>query len=90
MNITNFFTNPIGEALSSYTGVLGVYFYAALMTAIGVYVLIKTESWHAAGAAFILMALLFSALLPAYIIFIWAVAVALSFTFLLIDLLVLK
>ena len=90
MNLSDFFTNPIGESISSYTAVLGPYFYALITTVIGIYILIKTESWHAAGASFILMALLFSILLPAYIIFIWAVAVALAFSFLLIDLLVIK
>jgi hypothetical protein len=90
MDITNFFVNPLGEAVSGYVGIFGAWFYAIIMTVTGVYILIKTESWHTAGAMFILMALLFTALLPAYVIFIWAVAVALSFTFLLIDLLVLK
>jgi len=90
MNITNFFSNPVGEALQAYTGLMGVWFYAGLMSVLGIYVLMKNESWQAAGAVFILMALLFSTLLPAYIIFIWAIAVALSFTFLIIDILVLK
>lgn len=89
-NPANFFNNPLGEAVQAYTGLMGVWFYAALMSVIGVYVLMKTESWQAASAVFILMALLFSAVLPAYIIFIWAIAVAFSFTFLLIDILVLK
>lgn len=90
MDITNLFSNPIGEVIQAYTGIMGVWFYAAIMSVTGVYVLMKTESWHVASAVFVLMALLFSAVLPAYIIFIWAIAVALSFTFLLIDVLVLK
>jgi len=89
-DITNFFNNPVGEALQAYTGIMGVWFYAGLMSVTGLYILMKTESWHAASAAFILMALLFSAMLPAYVIFLWAIAVAFSFTFLLIDILVLK
>lgn len=90
MDVTNIFTNPVGEILSSFVGVMGVWFYAALLSVVGVYILIKTESWHAASAMFILMALLFSYLLPGYIVFLWAIAVALSFTFLIIDILVLK
>ena len=90
MDITNFFNNPVGESVQAYTGLMGVWFYAGLMSVVGIYVLMKTESWHAASAVFILMALLFSAVLPAYVIFLWAIAVAFSFTFLLIDVLVLK
>jgi hypothetical protein len=90
MNITNFFTNPIGESVAVYVNILGPYFYGIITTVIGIYILMKTESWQAAGASFIFMALLFSGILPAYIIFIWAVAVGLAFTFLIIDLLVLK
>lgn len=89
-NPSNFFHNPIGEAVQAYTGLMGIWFYAGLMSVIGIYVLLKTESWQAASAVFIFMAILFSAVLPAYIIFIWAIAVAFSFTFLLIDILVLK
>lgn len=90
MNITNFFFNPIGETLSAYTDILGMYFYGIVASIIGIYILIKTDSWQSASASFILMALLFSAIIPAYIIFIWAVCVAMSFTFLLIDVFVLK
>ena len=90
MNISNFFNNPIGESISAYTGILGVWFYGVLMAVIGVYVLMKTESWHAASASFILMALLFSALLPPYLVFLWAIAAVFSFAFLLVDILVLK
>lgn len=89
-DITNFFNNPVGEVVQTYTGLMGVWFYAGLMSVVGIFVLQKTESWQTCGASFILMALLFSAVLPAYIIFIWAFAVALSFTFLLIDVFVLK
>lgn len=90
MNITNFFLNPVSEAFSIYVGVMGVWFYAGVFTVIGIYILMKTESWAAASAAFILGALLFSALLPAYLIFLWAIAAALSFAFLLVDIFILK
>jgi hypothetical protein len=90
MDILHFFLNPIGESLSSYTDVFGTWFYAILMTVIGIYVLIKTESWHGASAILLLMALLFSAILPGIIVFIWSIAVGLSFAFMLVDLLVLK
>lgn len=90
MNINNFFSNPIGEAVSAYTGIMGVWFYAAIMAVVGVYILMKTESWHVSSASFILMAVLFSAVLPPYLVFIWAIAAVFSFAFLLIDILVLK
>jgi len=90
MDITNFFSNPVGEAVSAYTGILGVWFYGIIMVVIGVYILMKTESWHVASAGFILMALLFSALLPPYLVFLWAIAAVFSFAFLLIDILILK
>jgi len=90
LNVTNFWSNPITEAFSSYVGVLGVWFYAGVFTIIGLYVLMKTESWPACAAVLIFGALLFSALLPAHLVFTWAVASALAFTFLLVDIFVLK
>lgn len=90
MNITEFFNNPIAETFSAYTDVMGVWFYAAMFIAIGGYVLIKTESWAAASGIMILGAILFSAVLPSYIIFIWAIAAAFTFAAILIEVLVLK
>jgi len=90
LNVTHFFSNPVGEAVSAYTGIMGVWFYAAVMAVTGVYILIKTESGYAASASFILMAVLFSAALPPYLVFVWSIAAVFCFAFLLIDLLVLK
>jgi hypothetical protein len=90
VNITGFFSNPIGETVSAYTGIMGVWFYAALLSVVGVYVYYKTESWYGASAGFVLMAVLFSFVLHPYVVFIWAIAVGLSFTFLVIDIVVLK
>lgn len=90
MDITNFFNNPVGEAISAYTGVLGVWFYGIIMMVVGVYILMKTESWHVASASFIFMAIIFSAVLPPYVVFVWSIAAVFSFAFLLIDILILK
>lgn len=90
MNITNFFSNPVTEAFSIYVGTMGVWFYAGIFTVVGVYILMKTESWAAASASFILGAILFSTLLPAYMVFLWAIAAAMSFAFLLVDIFILK
>lgn len=90
MDVSHFFSNPVGNAVSSYTGVMGVWFYAVIMVVVGGYVLMKTESWAAASGIFILGAIVFSALLPPYVIFLWAIAAACSFAAILVDVFVLK
>ena len=90
MGLTNFFQNPIGEMFSAWVGLLGVWFYGIIMAVVGIYVLMKIESWYAASASFLFIALLFSALLPMYLIFIWSIAAVFSFAFLLVDILILK
>ena len=76
--------------MAAYTDVLGVYVYAFLMIIVGGYVLMKTESWAAATAVFIFAAILFSAVLPAIIIILFATCAALVFAAILIDVFVLK
>lgn len=90
MDIANFFANPIGNAVAAYTGVMGVWFYGSIMAVTGVYILMKTESGYVASTAFIFMSILFSAILPPYLVFIWAIAAVFCFAFLLLDILVLK
>ena len=90
MNITNFFNNPAAEAVSVYVDTIGVLFYAAIFITFGAYVLIKTESWAAASGIMLFGAILFSAILPAYVIFIFAIAAAFTFAAILVEVLVLK
>lgn len=85
-----FWLDPIGNILAAFTSTLGVWFYGWLVSIVGGYTLIKTESWEAASGILILCSLVFSALLPPYIIFIWSFAVALVFAFVLVDVFVLK
>jgi hypothetical protein len=73
-NASNFYTNPIGQSTIVYTYILGGFFYAIIMFLFVGYTLMKTESWPAASVVAIFIALIFSAVLPAIIIFIWAIA----------------
>ena len=90
MNLTEFFSNPVGFALSSYTDVLGMGFYIFLIVIVDGYVLIKSESWGVASAVAILMAIVFSAIIPAVIGWIWVVMVAFSLAAVIVDVFVLK
>ena len=89
-NITNFFNNPATGIVAAYTDVIGVWFYVILLVIIDGYVLIKTESWGAASVVAIFMALIFSAILPAYIVWIWSVAAVFTFAALIVDMIWLK
>lgn len=90
MNLTNWFTNPAAETVAAYTDIIGVFFYIVVLLIVDGYVLIKTESWGAASVASILIAIVFSAILPAIIVFIWAIAAVFSLAAVIVDLIWLK
>ena len=90
MNLTNWFNIPVAETVAAYTDIIGAWFYVLLLIIFGGYTLIKTESWGAASALAIFMALIFSAILPAYLVFIWSVAAVFSLAAVIVDLIWLK
>lgn len=90
MNLTNWFTNPAAETVAVYTDIMGVFFYIFILVIFDGYVLIKTESWGAASVVAVFIALIFSAVLPAYLVFIWAVAAVFSLAAVIVDLIWLK
>jgi hypothetical protein len=90
MDLPNWFNNPVAESLAAYTDVIGIWFYVLLLIIIDGYVLIKTESWGAASIVAIFMAIVFSAILPAYIVYIWAIAAVFSLAAVIVDLIWLK
>jgi len=87
---TTFFSDPMGTALSSYINILGTWIYAILIGTMGGYVLIKTESWAPASGILLLGAIVFSAILPPLVFIIFAIAAGLTFTFILVDIFLLK
>jgi hypothetical protein len=86
-NWSSFWDNPLGAAFDSYItlGLMGDLFYAAVLTVIGIYVLLKTETWTACAVVFVLASILFSAFIPSMMVFIWSVCVVLSLAFLIVD-----
>lgn len=89
-NITNFFINPVTEIVAPYTAIIGVWFYVILLVVIDGYVLIKTESWGTASITAIFIAVIFSAILPSYLVWIWSVAAVFSLAALIVDAIWLK
>jgi len=79
MDINNFANNPIGEMFSIFTDSMGVYFYAGIMLVLAGYATMKGESWYEGAAVCIIISIFFGALLPMYIVFIFAIAAAFSF-----------
>jgi uncharacterized membrane protein YccC len=89
-DLLTFFTDMGGFIVSSWINLLGAWFYGIVFTVVGIYILFKTETWYSASAILILMAILFSAVTPPYVIFLWAIVAALSFAMLIVDVVVLK
>lgn len=88
-NASDFWNNPIGQAISPYTDILGPFFFAIIMFMFMGYVLMKTESWAATSVVGLLISICFAAVLPTMVIFIIVILAAFTFASVIIDVVVL-
>jgi hypothetical protein len=89
-NASDFYNNPAQNTLAAFIDPLGVLFFGILMFLIMGWVLIKTENWVSATAVGILMTILFSAALPAMVLYLVGIAAVFVFASVIIDVVILS
>lgn len=89
-NASEFYTDPAGNTLAAFVDPLGIFFFGIIMFVCMGYILMKTESWASATTIGILITLLFSAALPALVLYLVGIAAVFIFAAIIIDVIILS